>query len=132
MSEAKPKEGIYDKLQIRTMLMDDTFLTKMTVTERTAFLGFKKVVEIFLGHHKSEDYIQLIREMVNSYTKLGRLMNLKFHFFHSHLDRFPENNEDYSEELRERFHEDLKVIERCYQERRDRNMIADYCLSIKK
>jgi len=42
--------------------------------------------------------------MVNNFGKLGCLINLKLHFLHSHLDYFPENLGDYSEEQGERFH----------------------------
>jgi len=35
-------------------------------------------------------------------------MSVKVHYLHSHLDRFPENLGDLSEEQRERFHQDIK------------------------
>ena len=37
-------------------------------------------------------------------------MSIKKHFFHSHLDRFPENLGDVSNKQGERFHQDIKVI----------------------
>ena len=42
-------------------------------------------------------------------------MNLKLHFLHSHLDFFPSNLVDFSEEEGERFHQDVKEMERRYQ-----------------
>ncbi|EFN78793.1 hypothetical protein EAI_16704, partial [Harpegnathos saltator] len=42
-------------------------------------------------------------------------INLKLHFLHSHLDYFPENLEDYSEEQGERFYRDIKEMECRYQ-----------------
>lgn len=42
-------------------------------------------------------------------------MNLKLHFLDSHLDYFPQNLGDYSEKQDERFHQDIKEMERRYQ-----------------
>ena len=41
-------------------------------------------------------------------------MSIKVHCLHSHLDRFPENLGDFSEEQGERFHQDIKVMEERY------------------
>jgi len=67
-----------------------------------------------------------------NYKRLGCLMNLKLHFFESHLDYFPENLGDYSEEQGERFHQDLKTIKQRYQGKWDVNMLADYCWNLKR
>jgi hypothetical protein len=57
-------------------------------------------------------------------------MSLKLNFFVSHLDYFPPNLGAVSEGQGERFHQDLKNVERRYQGRWDVNMMADYCWSI--
>jgi hypothetical protein len=57
-------------------------------------------------------------------------MSLKLHFLASHLYYFPPNLGAVSEEQGERFHQELKDVERRYQGRRDVNMMADYCWSI--
>ena len=49
-------------------------------------------------------------------------MNLKLHLLYSHIDEFPENLGDYSEEQGERFHQDIKEMERRYEGRWDINM----------
>lgn len=59
-------------------------------------------------------------------------MNLKLHFLHSHIEEFPENLGDYSEEHGERFHQDIKEMEQRYQGRWDINMMADYCWNLKR
>ena len=41
-------------------------------------------------------------------------MSIKVHFLQSHLDRFPENLGDFSEEQGKRFHQDIKVMEERY------------------
>jgi hypothetical protein len=42
-------------------------------------------------------------------------MSLKLHFLFLHLDQFPENLGAVSEEQGERFHQDIKEMERWYQ-----------------
>ena len=59
-------------------------------------------------------------------------MSVKVHYMHSHLDLFPENLGDISEEHGERFHQDIKVMEEGQQSRWDYNMIADYSWSLKR
>jgi len=59
-------------------------------------------------------------------------MNMKIHFLDSHLDKFPENLGDFSEEQGERFHQDLKVMETRYQGRWDINMMADFCWTLQR
>ena len=59
-------------------------------------------------------------------------MNVKWHFLDSHIDYFPMNLGDYSEELEERFYEDIKEMEDRYQGRWDVNMLADYCWTLQR
>ena len=60
-------------------------------------------------------------------------MSVKVHFLHNHLDRFPVNCGDVSDEQRERFHQDIKEMETRYQGRWGARMMVDYyCLSIKR
>lgn len=132
LSEAKLKEGIFDGPQIRKMLQDPEFITKMSGTEKDAWLSFKNVVKNFLGNKKSPDYQNVVSEMVTNFGKLGCLMNLKLHFLHSHINKFPDNLGDFSEEQGERFHQDIKEMERRYQGCWDINMMSDYCWSLKR
>jgi len=37
-------------------------------------------------------------------------MNVKLHFLDAHLDKFPENLGDFSEEQGERFHQDIRKL----------------------
>ena len=53
-------------------------------------------------------------------------MSLKVHFSDSYLEYFPENLGDYSEEQGERFHQDIKEMERRYQGFWDVNMKEDH------
>ena len=58
-------------------------------------------------------------------------MSIKVHFLFSHLDQFPDNLGDHSDEQGERFHQDLKVKEDWYMGRWDISMFEDYCWSPK-
>ena len=54
-------------------------------------------------------------------------MSIKVYFFFSHLKSFLDNLGDVSDELGERFHQDIKVMEERYHSSWDVNMMADYC-----
>jgi len=132
VSDAKLKEGIFDGPQIRTLMKDEIFVTKMNNIERSTWQSFKNVVENFLGNHKSENYEELVAELTETYRQLGCLMNLKLHFLKSHLQHFPDNLGDYNEEQGKRFHQDIKEMERRYQGRWNEHMMADFCWMLKK
>ena len=51
-------------------------------------------------------------------------------FLRNHLDRFPANCGNVSDEQGEHFHQDIKEMETRYQGRWDARMMADYCWSI--
>ena len=53
--------------------------------------------------------------MLSKFQSLGAKMSIKIHYLFSHLDRFPENLGELSEEQGERFHQDIKVMEERYQ-----------------
>ena len=90
-------------------------------------MAFRQVVNNFLGNTKSPNYKELVKNLLCAFQKLGCSMNVKVHFLHSHLDYFPENLGAMSEEQGERFHQDIKTMEKRYQGRWNVNMMADYC-----
>ena len=82
-----------------------------------------------LKNHKSGNYRELVADMLKNYKRLGCLMSYEVHFLHSRLDYFPEN---LSEEQGERFHQDIKEMERHSQNKWNINMIADFCWMLKR
>lgn len=132
LSEAKLKEGIFTGPDIRKLISDTEFDNTMNDLERQAWVSFKEVVCKFLGNNKDPDYEEIVRNLLVHYKELGCNMSLKVHFLDSHLEYFPENLGEVSEEQGERFHQDMKEIERRYQGRWDVNMMADYCWMIKR
>ncbi|GBM91236.1 hypothetical protein AVEN_258597-1 [Araneus ventricosus] len=81
----------------------------------------------FLGNKKNPNYKSMVEEMIKNFKILGCSMSLKVHFLDSHLDYFPENLGEVSDEQGERFHQDIKEMERRYQGKWNISMIADYC-----
>ena len=102
---------------MRKMIRDKEFSHSMTRTEKRAWLSFVQVVENFLGNKKSENFGEIVHEMLTSYQLLGCNMSIKVHFLFSHLEQFPANLGDVSDEQGERFHQDIKVVEERYQGR---------------
>ena len=88
------------------------------------------VVENFLGNNKSDNYKEIVTDLLKNFQQMGVNMSLKIHFLHSHLNFFPENLGSMSDEQGERFHQDLKVFEERHQGFWDENMLGDYCWSI--
>ena len=130
LSEEKKKAGIFDGPQIRTLMRDPYFITSMNETEERAWNAFCNVVQNFLGNKKADNYEEIVEELLMSLRDLGCRMSIKVHYLHSHLDSFPENLGDVSEEQGERFHQDIKTMEERYQGRWDSHMMADYCWSL--
>ena len=93
-------------------MRDPNFVDKMETNEKAAWTSFKLVVTGFLGNKKDPNYKTIVADMLDNFKKLGCNMSIKVHFLHSHLDYFPANLGDVSEEQGERFHQDIKEMER--------------------
>ena len=65
----------------------------------------------FLGNTEDSDYKMVVENMLAYFETLGCCMSLKVHFLHAHLDYFPQNLGDMSEEHGECFHQDIKNME---------------------
>ena len=48
--------------------------------------------------------------MLGNFMILGMNMSIKVHFLHSHLDQFPKNLGDVSDEQGEGFRQDIKTM----------------------
>ena len=65
--------------------------------------------------------------MLANFQALGVRMSIKLHYFYCHLDHFPENLGDMSEEQGKRIHQDFEEMEERYQGQWDTHMMANYC-----
>ena len=122
----KLKAGIFDGPQIWQLIRDPDFENSMNEEKREAWKAFILVVKNFLENNKARNYAELVRN-------LGCNMSVKMHYLFSHMDRFPEKNlGSMSNELGERFHQEIKEMETRYQGRWDAAMMADYCWNQKR
>lgn len=58
---------------------------------------------------------------------MGCLMNYKLHLLNSHLDHFPSNPSSTSDEMGERAHQDLKLVEKRFAGKDPLSALSDYC-----
>jgi hypothetical protein len=121
------KEGIFVGPDIRKLLSDDLFETTMKTVKMEAWNAFKEVIAKFLGNYKDPNYKNIVEKMLEKFIALGWAMSLKVHFLNAHLDYFPENLGNVSEDQGERFHQDIREMETRYQGRWNVNMMGDYC-----
>lgn len=130
LSEAKIREGVFVGPQIRKLLHDDEFLCVLHGKEKAAWLAFKSVVDNFLGNNRSDNYNEIVENLLLKYKSLGCNMSLKIHFLDSHLDFFTSNCGAVSDEHGERFHQDIAAMETRYQGNWSPSMLADYCWTV--
>ena len=100
--------------QIRRMLASEELEEQMSDFERNAWQAFRMIVERFLGNHRRDNCAMVVSNLIESYERLGYRMSLKLQFLHSHLDFFRDNLGNVSEELVERFYQDIQVMEKRY------------------
>ena len=129
---AKIKEGIFVGPQIREIFKDQNFDSILQGIEKEAWESFRAVVHSFLGNRRCENYHELVNNLLQKYQQMGCNMSLKIHFLHSHLDFFPPNCGDMSDEHGERFHQDISTMEKRYKGRWNASMLADYCWNLIK
>ena len=72
----------------------------------------------------------MVEELLLGLQELGSKMKIKKLYLHSHQSEFPQNLGGVSEELGERFHQDIKVMDERYQDRWSCSMMAYYCWSL--
>ena len=127
VSDAKIEKGIFIGPQIKELMQEKQFDEDLNETERNSWLSFKRICKDFLGNHKAANYHDVVQDLWTSYKAMGCNMSLKFHFLESHLDFFPENFGEVSDEHGERFHQDIMAMEKRYQGKWTSSMLADYC-----
>jgi hypothetical protein len=78
-------------------------------------LSFQTICKDFFGNHKAANYQDVVQDMLTSYKAMGCNMSLKIHFLELHLDSFPENLGEFSDEHGEIFHPTIMAMEKRYQ-----------------
>ena len=77
-------------------------------------------------------YQDVVQDLLTSYKAMGCNMSLKIHFLGSHLDFFPENLGEVSDEHYESFHQDIMAMKKQYQGKWTSSMLADHCWTLKR
>jgi hypothetical protein len=113
-------------------MKDKDFEKTMNAREKETWTAFRSVTENFLGNNKDPNYKDIVETMLENFKNLGCNMSVKVHFLHSHIEYFPENLGCFGEEQGERFHHDIKEMEKMYQGRWNEHMMADYCWMLKR
>lgn len=101
--------GVFDGPQIKKLFKSADFVASLSEVEREAFISIRVVCENFLGNYRAPNYKELIQKMLVELKRMNVKMNLKIHFFESHLDFFPDNLGAVSDEQGERFEIGIKV-----------------------
>ena len=117
LSYEKMKVGVFNGPKIQQLLKDKEFIETMSPKEKNGWIAFSQVVNNFLANTKSPKYKEIVKTLLDNFYKLGCSMSVKVHFLHSHLEYFLENLGALSEEQGERFHQDIKIMEKRYQGR---------------
>lgn len=126
LSKEKIKAGIFIGPQIRKLMKDSKFLQSLNPQELEAWQSFVLVSTNFLGNYKAPNYKELISKMMAAFKTHGTRMSLKMHLIDSHLDVFPPNLGDVSDQHGERCHQDMARVEKCYQGRFGPNFCGEY------
>lgn len=118
--------------QIRKVMKDENFVKTLKSVEKRAWKSFVALCENFLGNTRSDNYEKVVSEFLTAYGKMGCRMSIKVHFLHSHLDFFPANLGQFSDEQGERFHQEMLVIEKRFEGKSGIRMMANFCWSLQR
>ena len=64
--------------------------------------GFRWSCAELVGNRRAANFEEVVQNMLDAFQRLGANMSIKVHFLHNHLDRFPANCGDVSDESGER------------------------------
>ena len=106
--------------EIKQLFRDPQF-EKILQDKEKVWGAFCQVCYNFLGNEKAKNY----KELVELFFKI--LDALKIPFVDSHLNFFPDNCGEVSDEHGERFHQDLSKMEQRYQGKWSTSMLYDFC-----
>ena len=87
-NNAKLKADVFVGPDIRDLMKDEKFDHRLNSLELGAWKSFKQVIRNFLDGKKSENYADVVRDMLIRNQKLDSRMCLKNRFLHSLLNFF--------------------------------------------
>ena len=108
-------------------MIDEDFVGKLNKVEKRAWLSFISLCKNYLGNERSPKYEEVVHEFLEAYGEMRCNMSIKIHFLHSHLDFFPDNLGQFSDEQGERFHQEISAIKKRFAGKNQIKMRANYC-----
>lgn len=102
----------------------------LSKVEINAWNSFMAIISNFLGNNKAENYEQIVKEMIRNFGKMKVNQSLKIHFLESHLDFFPKNLGEFSDEHGEKFHQEIALIEGRFKGKNSCRMLEEYLWTI--
>ena len=115
ISYDKIMAGVFNGMQITNLIKYKNFSSSMTEVQNRARNAFATLCKGFLGNVKAANYKDLTETLIDSFHALGCNMSIRVNFLKNHLNEFPANLGDVSDEQGECFHKDIKVMEEKYQ-----------------
>ena len=64
-----------------------------------------------LSSRQAENYKELVEKLLKSLHNISINMSIMVYFLHSHLNKFPDNCREVSDEQGKQFHQDIKTME---------------------
>ncbi|GBN46056.1 hypothetical protein AVEN_275543-1 [Araneus ventricosus] len=80
LSFGKRKAGVFDGPQIRQLVKNEHFIGTMTELQKNTWLAFINIVKYFFGNTRTQNYTEIVQQLLESYKMLGCHMSIKLHF----------------------------------------------------
>ena len=77
LSIENKKSGVFDAPQIRQLLRDTSFVSSMNPIEARAWMAFTNVIKDFLANKKTDNYKELMAELLSSFQDWECIMRIK-------------------------------------------------------
>ena len=122
---------MFDRPQIHVLVRDEEFVKKMN-DKKAAGLSFAAVTQISLGNKNANNFEVLITTMQLAFRNLGCSISVGNLLLNSHVNGFLEKSGAFHNELGKVFHQELMTMEKRYQRRWEKNIMADNCWSIRR
>lgn len=122
--------GAFNGPQIEKLTQNNAFTNLLSAVEKRAWTAITDVMANFLGTKRANNYKHIVAEMLSAFREMKVNMSLKLHFLHNHIDFFPSNFDDVSNECAEQFLQDIVNIEKHFKDDDVRYMLGEYCSSI--
>ncbi|KAJ8677421.1 hypothetical protein QAD02_013208 [Eretmocerus hayati] len=111
---------------MRKLFLDAGFDGALNEVGSKTWLSVKEVMKNSLGNNTAENYRILVAAMLDNFRRMEVNQSLKIHMLDSHLDFFPNNLGAVSDEIGERFHQEIADLGSRYNVEKSVNMLADH------